>query len=109
MEKTFSELKPESCLRTRSWNNFLPQEGGKKVGWLWKIQSHVEHLAGERATQPGESLEGTTSEQVIRSPVGNGMGGTSLVVQWLKIGLPMQGTWVQFLVGELISHIPWSN
>ena len=26
--------------------------------------------------------------------------GTSLVVQWIKICLPMQGTWVQSLVGE---------
>ena len=27
--------------------------------------------------------------------------GTSLVIQWLRIHLPMQGTWVQSLVGEL--------
>ena len=33
-------------------------------------------------------------------------GGTSLAVQWLKIHLPMQGMWVQSLVGELRSHIP---
>ena len=26
--------------------------------------------------------------------------GTSLVVQWLRLWLPMQGTWVQFLVQE---------
>ena len=32
--------------------------------------------------------------------------GTSLVVQWLRIHLPMQGTWVQSLVGELRSHKP---
>ena len=31
--------------------------------------------------------------------------GTSLVVQWLRIHLPTQGTWVQYLVGELKSHI----
>ena len=28
---------------------------------------------------------------------------TSLVVQWLRICLPTQGTWVQFLAGELRS------
>ena len=26
--------------------------------------------------------------------------GTSLVVQWLRIYLPVQGTWVQYLVWE---------
>ena len=34
---------------------------------------------------------------------------TSLVVQWLRIHLPMQGTQVQFLVGELKSHTPCGN
>ena len=32
--------------------------------------------------------------------------GTSLVVQWLRLNLPMQGVWVQSLVGELRSHTP---
>ena len=31
--------------------------------------------------------------------------GTSLAVQWLRICLPVQGMWVQSLVGELRSHI----
>ena len=35
--------------------------------------------------------------------------GISLAVQWLRIHLPMQGTWVRFLVGELRSHMPWGN
>ena len=30
----------------------------------------------------------------------NGYEGASLVVQWLRIRLPMQGTWVQSLVQE---------
>ena len=34
---------------------------------------------------------------------------TSLVVQWLRICLAMQGTHVQFLVRELSSHVPWSS
>ena len=33
---------------------------------------------------------------------------TSLVAQWLRICLPMQGTWVQALVPE-DPHMPWSN
>ena len=31
------------------------------------------------------------------------------MVQWLRIHLAMQGTWVPSLVGELKSHTPWSN
>ena len=37
------------------------------------------------------------SENILR--------GTSLVVQWLRIHLPMQGTRVPSLVGELRSHV----
>ena len=29
----------------------------------------------------------------------------SLVVQWLRIHLPMQGTWIPHLFGELRSHM----
>ena len=32
--------------------------------------------------------------------------GTSLVVQWLRICVPMQETWVPSLVRELGSHMP---
>ena len=35
--------------------------------------------------------------------------GSSLVVQWLRIHLAMQGTQVQSLVRELRSHMPWDN
>ena len=35
--------------------------------------------------------------------------GTFLVVQWLRIRLPMQGSWVWTPVGELGSHMSWSN
>ena len=35
--------------------------------------------------------------------------GTFLVVQWLRIHLPKQGTQVRSLVGELRSHIPQGN
>ena len=40
----------------------------------------------------------------IQYPVINHNGGTSLVVQWLRIHLPMQGTWVQSVVGEPTYH-----
>ena len=35
--------------------------------------------------------------------------GISLVVQWLRIRLPMQGTRVRSLVKELRSHMLWGN
>ena len=35
--------------------------------------------------------------------------GTSLLVQWLGIWLPMQGTWIWSLVGKLTSHMPQGN
>ena len=34
---------------------------------------------------------------------------TSLVAQWLRLRLPMQGMWVRSLVGELRSHMPHSQ
>ena len=44
-------------------------------------------------------------ENVIFRKVNQTVNATSLVVQWLKIHLPMQGTWVLSLVRELTSHI----
>ena len=35
--------------------------------------------------------------------------GTCLVLQWLKICLPMQGTQVESLVGEIRSHMLWGD
>ena len=37
--------------------------------------------------------------------ISRGSEGTCLVVQWLRIRLAMQGMWVQFLVGDLRSHM----
>jgi len=34
--------------------------------------------------------------------------GTFPVVQWLRLCLSMQRVWVQSLVGQLRSHMPWS-
>ena len=40
-----------------------------------------------------QTLQGTTLGN-LDSHVKNGSVGTSLVVQWLRIRLPMQGTWI---------------
>ena len=31
------------------------------------------------------------------------------MVQWLRLHLPMQGLWVQSLVGEIRSHMSWAE
>ena len=28
------------------------------------------------------------------------------VIQWLRFPLPIQGVWVQFLIRQLVSHVP---
>ena len=38
-----------------------------------------------------------------------GVEGTSLVVQWLRICFPMQGTYIRSEVGKLRSHMLWIN
>ena len=47
--------------------------------------------------------------KVQSARVKNNQWGTSPVVQWLRIHRLMQGMWVQFLVGELRSHVPRGN
>ena len=46
---------------------------------------------------------------VSKTGVKNSRVGTSLVVEWLRICLAMQGTWVWSLAQELRSNIPQSN
>ena len=45
-------------------------------------------------------------EQSLSTPVSRSISGTSLVIQWLGLHLPMQGVWVQSLIWELRSHVP---
>ena len=66
-----------------------------------------------RCLEPSKSL-GTPSPVILilsfsciyQRSVKTSKGGTSVVVQWLRICLAMQGTWVRSLVGELRSHVP---
>ena len=55
----------------------------------------------------GQALEESCRYEL--SEVKHTEAGTLLVVQWLRICLPMQGTQVQFLVWELRFHVPRSN
>ena len=62
------------------------------------------------------SKKNVTEEEVLgcvkrkkKDQVKENNGGTSLVVQWLRIHRPMQGTRVQTLVRERRSHVPRGN
>ena len=63
-------------------SDFTSQVADKRITLAWELQSRA-HRAG------------------TRWPVLKSYGvGTSLMVQWIRIHLPMQGTWVQSLVLE---------
>ena len=105
------ELEPRSpVLQTDS---LLPKPPGKPkntgVGCLallqgifliqgWKLHLMSPALAGRFFTT------GATWETQLVFDFG-----TSLMVQWLRTCLPMQGTWVQPLLWELRSRVPQDN
>ena len=84
------------------------------VGWHHRLNGHKFEQAPGDGEQQG-SLECCSpwgykeSEMTRRLNNNKPAGGTSLVVQGLRILLPMQGAWVQSLVRELRSHMPWGN
>ena len=84
------------------------------VGWHHRLNGHKFEQAPGDGEQQG-SLECCSpwgckeSEMTRRLNNNKPAGGTSLVVQGLRILLPMQGAWVQSLVKELRSHMPWGN
>ena len=55
-----------------------------------------------------QELEALLCTLTLESREGWDMG-TSLVVQWLRLRLPVQGAWVKSVVGELRSYMPWGN
>ena len=51
-----------------------------------------------------------TPTRALVFPAVKKQGGTSLVAQWLRICLPMQGTWVRSLIPSPgRPHMLWSN
>ena len=65
-------------------------------------------LGSRKPGKGGSSQGGWADDRRLGSSKANKIR-TSLVVQWLRICLPMQGMWVQALVGELRSHMPRGN
>ena len=57
------------------------------------------HLKNIMLNETSQTQKSTCSKMPFMSSSRTD-GGTSLMVQWLRIFLPVHGTWVQFLVGE---------
>ena len=89
-----------------SWASVsAPTQGGRCLRWLGqKLLARPRQFVGREIlahpnTQMGlkESSEGKT---VVRKKKTKNQSRASLVAQWLRIRLPMQGTWVRALVRE---------
>ena len=101
----------------RKWRDRPPRTpNSERTSYVLKNPSWRRKWQPTPVCLPGESL--WTEEPAGYSPRGykasapmsdlahSAHRGTSLVMEWLRICLPMEGTWVQSLVGELRSHIP---
>ena len=61
---------------------------------------HVLTLSYENIQGEGIELEEYKAQDMTQTLLFKGQVGASLVAQWLRICLPMQGTWVRALVWE---------
>ena len=108
--------KSQTLLRQLSTHaRFFPILGSPPLlqGWLYPLCPPTPELCPP-TTHLGEGpLTHTHIHIQIHTETHNGFRispqGILLVVQWLRICLPMQETWVQSLIRELRSHVPWSN
>ena len=64
------------------------------------VENGLQKLRMNHKEKPGASI----GVQTELEP-----GATSLEVQWLRVFIPMQGTQVQSLMGELRSYMPWCD
>ena len=69
------------------------------------------NLRGLKLPKKEESLTftGVTNKAVLMIRLRSQAEGTSLVVQGLRLRIPIQGVWVESLVRELRSHMPLSQ
>ena len=80
------------------FNQYLREQKRKKrnqadTGHLWKSEAATTGTTGSEASQKSSALPTCLTSKESQKEVP----GTSLVVQWLRIRLPMQGTRVQAL------------
>ena len=85
-----------------------PMDGGSwwaTVHGVAKSQTRLSDFTSRHFKKPERGLP----HNIHKSKAIKNSTGTSLVVQWLRIHLAMQGMQVQSLVGELGSHVHWGN
>ena len=85
----------------RGWKKlFCEKRNQKKAGVAILISDKTDFKIKTIIRDKGHyiMINGTIQEEDIT--IVNIYAGTSLVVQWLRICLPMQGTWVRALVWE---------
>ena len=99
----------EECIRHHFQNNmeksFILKEC--RTGETYTACSPMIQKKQHTFVQP--TLEMKQFATLQMKGVIKGQEGISLVVQWLRIRLPMQGIQVQYLIGELRSHMPQSS
>ena len=69
----------------------------------WRQETWVLSLLGNRPTSP-LAITDVHAYRPAKKAIGS-----SLVIQWLRICLPVEGTQVPSPVGELRSHMPKGN
>ena len=96
----------DAGLGKQQWLQSFREDTGAHTTSAWAVSSlRATHLVGQNDDTGERSthFSGNIDKIKQREPPG-----TSLVVQWLRFRLPMQGEWVQSLVGELRSyHDSW--
>ena len=74
----------------------FPASGSFPMSWLFASGGQSMHAASVSSLRQRQHLRNTAP-------------GASLLVQWLRLHLPMPGVWVQLLLGELRSHLPYDQ
>ena len=77
------------------WANMIIQRQGRNIDGDYVELNSLQH------TGPDNDFTYSVRKHLLKPWIG-----TSSVDQWLRRGLPVQGVWVSYLVGELRSHRP---
>ena len=80
----------------------------REQGWHKQPRSDLQGIRGDVMISIYNFKNDETPSKDLKQGMTSMHLETSLVVQWLRICLPVQGMWVQSLVGELRSHMQLS-
>ena len=67
---------------------------------LTEWEKRIDELSENFNREAGCIKDNQSERKYIITEIKNALEGASLVAQWLRVCLPMQGTWVQALVWE---------